>query len=198
MYTLTLQSCNQEMILFFNRRTHAHIARVRAASEALISLGHLEEDESILLRANVAQHDASKFSGEERVPYIIYSWYMAHPDEYELDAMAKAAFDRAWEHHWRHNNHHPEFWDMAPSSRVLEFHHLSPNWRMAIYHTFCDWIAMSLEFRTDPIKWMKSTVPRKAEMSDGWAIIADFKLEDFIRIAPQVYKHAETNFAAGV
>lgn len=53
-------------------------------------------------------HDLSKFSPAEWGPYVEH-FYSGRPK-----AETQAAFDRAWEHHWRHNPHHPELWVGGP------------------------------------------------------------------------------------
>lgn len=60
----------------------------------------------------IQQHDQSKFSPEEFEASAQY--YYGSKDEYPYKA--------AWDHHWRHNPHHPEYWqgqDM-PYSCLLE------------------------------------------------------------------------------
>ncbi len=52
-------------------------------------------------------HDASKFSRAEWGPYVnwFYGRELVTEPEYTNQ---KAAFEKAWEHHWRNNPHH---WD---------------------------------------------------------------------------------------
>jgi hypothetical protein len=72
-------------------------------------------------RRQLLVHDLSKFSRAEWGPYV--RWFMDPPGpnktwhqqakDFRHDAEAqrrKAAFDRAWEHHWSNNPHHWEWW----------------------------------------------------------------------------------------
>lgn len=72
----------------------------------------------------IRDHDESKFSEEEFEPYA-QKWFGNGEDcvDYEL----------AWQHHWTHNEHHPEYWfgnDM-PYIYILEM--------------LCDWGSFSLD-----------------------------------------------------
>jgi hypothetical protein len=60
-------------------------------------------------------HDLSKFSPAEWGPYARIFPYFGRFGEAPREWVA--AFDQAWEHHWTHNPHHPEYWaggDDAP------------------------------------------------------------------------------------
>lgn len=76
--------------------------------------------------AIIAEHDDSKYSEEEFIPYANF-WANKH-DEYIYDP----EYEAAWEHHWMHNEHHPEHWlgnDM-PYIYILEM--------------LCDWGSFSI------------------------------------------------------
>ena len=49
----------------------------------------------------IAEHDQSKFSEEEFEAYAQH-FYGSKDNDFE--------FDKAWEHHWMNNEHHPEYW----------------------------------------------------------------------------------------
>ena len=61
-----MQEPTPEMIAFYERRTQAHIERVRSCLNLLAA--ESECGAELLERAQV--HDASKYGPEERVPYI--------------------------------------------------------------------------------------------------------------------------------
>ena len=72
----------------------------------------------------IREHDESKFGEEEFEPYAKHFY---DDDDYSLE------FDEAWEHHWMHNEHHPEYWlgqDM-PLIYILEM--------------LCDWGSFSID-----------------------------------------------------
>jgi hypothetical protein len=50
----------------------------------------------------IEEHDESKFSEEEFEPYAQH-FYGTKDNDFE--------FDKAWEHHWLNNEHHPEYWN---------------------------------------------------------------------------------------
>lgn len=73
-------------------------------------------------------HDESKWSDSEFFQYAAY--FDSTPKDTSKET--EAAFNRAWQHHYSVNDHHPEFWDGA---NMFE---------EAILEMLCDWTAMSL------------------------------------------------------
>ena len=59
-------------------------------------------------RSKILKHDDSKFSDAEFMPYIqkFYPWKGMNKTPEEV----AEEFDRAWMHHAKHNDHHPEHW----------------------------------------------------------------------------------------
>ena len=49
----------------------------------------------------IQEHDESKFSEEEFLPYA-QKWFG--------DGKKTLEYELAWEHHWKNNEHHPEYW----------------------------------------------------------------------------------------
>jgi Family of unknown function (DUF5662) len=123
-----------EMILQFERRTSEHIKRVR---NCLVAMAAVTPDDTELIRRSFV-HDASKYSPEERLPYIWLTEYHrcrrnGEPFEYPsgMDELVRQAVD----HHVRSNRHHPEF-------------HADPNDMTDedLIEMVCDWTAMAQEF----------------------------------------------------
>jgi len=80
----------------------------------------------------VKQHDVSKFSAEEFIPYC-FKFYPI------VDDVAEEAFAAAWEHHKKENPHHWENWTSAKYYNPYE----------AEVHCVCmviDWMAMGKKF----------------------------------------------------
>ena len=76
------------------------------------------------LEINVIKHDDSKFSDEEFEPYA-NRWFG--------DKLKTPEYEKAWEHHWQSNPHHPEYWqgnDM-PDIYIIEM--------------ICDWLSFSIK-----------------------------------------------------
>ena len=71
----------------------------------------------------IRDHDESKFSEEEFEPYA-RKWH--------LDGIKTPEYNRAWEHHWQNNEHHPEYWlgEDMPYIYILEM--------------ICDWGSFSI------------------------------------------------------
>lgn len=72
----------------------------------------------------IDEHDESKFSEEEFEPYA---------QRWHGDKIKTPKYEQAWEHHWLHNEHHPEFWlgEDMPYIYILEM--------------LCDWGSFSIE-----------------------------------------------------
>ena len=52
-------------------------------------------------------HDLSKFGADEWFPYVDYFYGGGKESG---SPYKKAVFEVAWQHHWRNNKHHPEYW----------------------------------------------------------------------------------------
>lgn len=72
----------------------------------------------------IKEHDESKFSEEEFEPYA-RKWH--------LDGKKTPEYEAAWEHHWKNNEHHPEYWlgEDMPYIYILEM--------------LCDWGSFSID-----------------------------------------------------
>jgi hypothetical protein len=123
-----------EMVAFYERRTAEHIERVRNCL-TLLADGSPYRDE-LIERAKV--HDASKYSPEERLPYVWLTEYhrcrrSGEPFAYPEDMAERVT--RAIRHHVTTNRHHPEY-------------HADPNdmSAMDLIEMVCDWTAMAQEF----------------------------------------------------
>lgn len=72
----------------------------------------------------IAEHDDSKFSDEEFEPYA-QKWFG--------DGKKTPEYEAAWEHHYKNNKHHPEYWEGKdmPNPHILEM--------------LCDWLSFGLK-----------------------------------------------------
>jgi hypothetical protein len=126
-----------EMLAFYQRRTNEHIERVRRCLKLLADVaGH---DEELIERAKV--HDASKFSAEERIPYVWLTEYhrrRRNGESFEYSEGVAERVKRAIHHHVTSNRHHPEF-------------HADPNDMsdVDLIEMVCDWTAMAQGFGQD-------------------------------------------------
>lgn len=106
-------------------------------------------------------HDKSKYSVEEFEGYR--QWF--YPCSYETKN--KDLFDKAWEHHYTHNKHHPEYWkgeDMTP---------------LAIAEMLLDWEAMSMKFNTNTYEYYQKERDNK-ELSENTKKIIDQVIHIFL------------------
>lgn len=85
-----------------------------------------------LVESDIANHDLSKYSEEE---FDAYRKWFHFVDESEKD---KAAFDKAWEHHYMNNPHHPNSWVKNNSKDLMPY--------VYIVQMVCDWQAMGYVF----------------------------------------------------
>ena len=73
------------------------------------------------LNGLIARHDASKYSTDEFVPYAHFFYGNGRTQE------VRDNFKKAWQHHWKNNPHHPEWWNMRDMSNEH------------IVEMICDW-----------------------------------------------------------
>lgn len=146
-----------EMVAFYETRTHAHIERVRKCLSVMASVtGYAAE-----LQQRALVHDASKYSPEERIPYIWLTEFhrcrrSGEPFSYP-DGM-KERVEHAVDHHTTTNRHHAEF-------------HADPNdmTDVDLIEMVCDWTAMAQEFDQDngsAREWAKNTIGQRLMLND--------------------------------
>lgn len=109
-----------------------------------INLSELEE--------NINNHDLSKYSDEEFIPYR-KKFFPA-----DGDVFIENEFDKAWIHHYTHNPHHWNHWvgkvEKMPKIYVVEM--------------TLDWIAMGIKFNNTALEYYESnrskiTLSKEAE-----------------------------------
>src|SRR5436190_15373865 len=141
-----------QMLAFYERRTNEHIERVRRGLTLLAEV--TEYGEELIERARV--HDASKFSPEERIPYVWLTEYhrcRRSGESFEYPEGVAEDVQRAIRHHVTTNRHHPEF-------------HADPNDMsdVDLIVMVCDWTAMAQEFDQDSGSargWADKTVGKR-------------------------------------
>lgn len=134
---MTSSEPTADMVAFYERRTKEHIDRVRRCLSVLAAVTEYADE----LNERAKVHDASKFSPEERIPYIWLTEFhrcrrSGEPFKYPdgMEDQVRAAID----HHMSTNRHHPDF-------------HADPNDMsdVDLIEMVCDWTAMSQEFDQD-------------------------------------------------
>lgn len=101
------------------------------------------------VRARVMKHDDSKFSEDEFIPYMqkFYPWEGMDKTTELIDE----EFNKAWNHHIRHNDHHPEHW-LKWSDLEKKDIYISMD-DDAIVEMLLDWIAMSMARNQSVYEW---------------------------------------------
>lgn len=127
---------------------------------------------SAQLYRNVMNHDRSKYSAAEFEPYRKY-FYPSKEDTDSKEQMEKE-FNLAWEHHYKNNPHHPEYWTIDIENRP----HVNRMSNYAFAEMLCDWIAMSMNQKDSVYDWWfgrkgrddKTNYLTESDISiiDGW------------------------------
>lgn len=125
-----------------------HIQNVQKAYEEITNMNNdkikeLYSNDAKLVnevKQRVNIHDASKYQKEEFDAYR----RNFHPINDEEKKNAKEDFDKAWEHHWKNNDHH---WQARQNTTELN--------KPAVIEMICDWIAMGYKFNDRPYEYYK-------------------------------------------
>lgn len=152
-----VSSPTREMIVFYERRTKAHIQKVGRCLSLFSSVADFPDE--LNYRARI--HDASKFESEERDPYIWLTEFHRCQREGRKFSYPKGMKERVSRAVYRHtttNRHHPEF-------------HADPNdmTDVDLVEMVCDWTAMSQEFGQDggsALGWANKTIGVKLYLND--------------------------------
>jgi hypothetical protein len=109
------------------------------------------------IKDDVLHHDDSKMTDDEFIAYRMkYYPTKAEEDNMNADPVYKdhveELYNKAWEHHFMHNDHHPKYW------KVIDGHYDNNNEPKemtlgAIIHMICDWQAMSYHFKSNILDW---------------------------------------------
>lgn len=120
------------------RDTLIHKKYVLEASLRIINyLYSVERDEDALqLARKCARHDDSKLESDEMKEFLQLPSESVNMKK--ADAPLTSAVSSLIEKHWKHNRHHPEFFD--------DYHEMT---ELDIMEMVCDWYARSQQFQTD-------------------------------------------------
>lgn len=140
---ITIQTKSKEEQMY-DEYLREHIANVKKAYDLYsgILLDYLTMKDKTQLLKRVNRHDLSKWSKEEYQPYIQYFY----PKEGQTPN--EEIFERAWQHHYKNNDHHPEYWWREGRESLAMTNE-------AIAEMFLDWIAMTMKFKTNMVEWFK-------------------------------------------
>lgn len=114
----------------------------------------------------IKNHDMSKYSDAEF--YAYRKWHnptshekflMETDDDYRL--AAEAAYEEAWNHHKRNNDHHPEWWCYDENGNTVEPRDMTIE---AILHMICDWQSCDMTYGGNIHDWWAKNKGEKAKV----------------------------------
>lgn len=117
------------------------------------------------LSHNIDIHDKSKYSEEE---FDAYRQYFFPCSDEKKD---KELFDKAWEHHYKFNRHHPEYW-------INEDGSIKDMDNIFIAEMLLDWAAMGIKFGDTAYSYYMKERDNKP-LSDNTKQIIDSVIEIF-------------------
>ena len=125
-----------------------HISTVKkvwlALQEHLTDYYWLDDCYYHILNDRISRHDQSKYDSCE---FGGYRQFFYPENENEKNAIA---FNHAWNHHQKTNDHHWEYWLLIGKSGKIEALKMDGP---SIIEMMCDWTAMSVKFKNIPSKW---------------------------------------------
>lgn len=159
----------EKMINHFKKRTLLHIEYVQFFLTKIIELNDSFIANSVLESEKI-HHDECKFKEPEYIPYVLLTWRYLQREKnknFDYPPNIQNMITQITQHHVTHNKHHPEYW----TNQKLDL--INPNDRdkppekvidctdMPLSYIACmvaDWLAMSLEKKTNPYEWAKSNI----------------------------------------
>lgn len=122
------------------------------------------------LNSEIENHDLSKYSAEEFVPYR----KQFYPVTGEFADDTTKDFIKAWEHHKNHNPHHWENWTMAEYSGLVYSEETN------CVHMVVDWVAMSYKMGGTAKEYYESH-KEKIKLPD-WAVEFIYKIFEQLKL----------------
>ena len=95
------------------------------------------------LKQRIPRHDATKFSKKEFIPYC--NDFCSN----SKDEPIEEEFQKAREHHYAHNDHHPEFWIYEVDDKKVSI----PMRDDAFAEMIIDWIAEAMMENSNTLEW---------------------------------------------
>ena len=146
-----IEQPTDEMVKFYEKRTNDHIKRVQTNIKRIIKAKpELNKDE---LLKRLKDHDKSKYSKDERIPYIWLSWWHKERNagrKFNYPQGIKEIVKKAAKGHVYHNKHHPESHNDITKMTNID-----------LAEMVADWAAMSQELGGSTKKWADDNVGKK-------------------------------------
>ena len=111
------------------------------------------------MKEQIKKHDSSKFSKEEFIFYRKKFYPTSlEKNNFNIQKNIKKDFNKAWEHHYKNNPHHPFYW-IEENGNIKN---MSLNY---IIEMICDWLAMSFYFKSNFKNWFNNANKEKKAMT---------------------------------
>lgn len=148
-------------------KTNLHIETVKRVATFLLN------HEGISKKIPVAElyflvhrcdfHDRSKFEIEEQLGYILLNEFYQKKVNYKFLKDDHEIMNVAWEHHKKHNRHHPQFFDdlnQMETSDLLEM--------------ICDIAAIAIELDVSLVEYVQTFLYKKFKFNSKQIQLIDF------------------------
>ena len=107
------------------------------------------------LRSIIRNHDESKYSSTEFEGYRMHYYpTCSELESIDFNWKQRYAFDLAWDHHWRHNPHHINYWYERQEKMPLKF----------MLEMICDWVSVGNLKGTSTIAWYYKYASKEKRM----------------------------------
>jgi hypothetical protein len=173
----------------FITRTNLHIKLV---NEWYWKIRKLSEKAGFVYGViDIENHDISKFSYPEHVPYITTVWsYLCKEKDipFKVSDTEKKMGNKATIHHITFNKHHPEYWDenfseekFNPVNRDAVPENPVDATKMPMCYVqemLADWLGMSTEKGSDPYKWAELNINKRWMMTEEQVEYIYFVLDE--------------------
>ena len=146
-----IEQPTKEMVDFYEKRTKGHIDRV---VKNLNTIAEERDDlNKVMLFARAKEHDKSKYSEKEKIPYIWLTWWYKEKNsgrKFEYPEGIKEKIKEATKKHVSINKHHPEAHSNPSKMSNID-----------IAEMIADWAAMSQELGNSLKGWADKNVGSK-------------------------------------
>lgn len=147
----------------YHEYLEGHIGNVQEALELLHTLGiQFIDDNYEELKSICQNHDASKYSDEEYIPYREHFYPTCDEDKLKTEA-----FELACRHHIKNNKHHWDYW--LDENNQLDIPD-EQEYKLYCVERCCDWLAMSCQHDEPSSAWYHAN-KESIQMPDyGWEL----------------------------
>lgn len=147
----------------YNEYLEGHISNVQEALELLNTLDiQFVKDNYDELKTICQEHDASKYSEEEYIPYREH-FYPINDEE----KLKTEAFEQACRHHIKTNKHHWDYW--VNDDNELEIPD-EQEYKLYCVERCCDWLAMSCQHDEVSNGWYNANKESIIMPDYGWEL----------------------------